>query len=322
MMLPMRDPTPPVTHFARYPVTAGVCLLATAVTVASMKYNIEPLVMSGPRLLSEPWRLLTSALPHGSIWHLAFNVYWTWVFGTILERRFGHLPLFAIILLLAAASAAAEFAFLEGGIGLSGVGYGLFGILWILSRRDPTFANAIDQRTITLFIAWFFLCIVMTYTNVMRIANIAHGAGALVGALVGWIYIKRKKPQLPIAALTALLALIAVAAFILRPYINFSQYAGEEYAIAGDNALTHNNPRRAIELYDHALKFRIKSARWYYNKGVALAHLDDEPRAAVCFRQAHDLDPANPTYKQAYDETEAYLRATQPPPTTSTHPAN
>jgi GlpG protein len=320
-MLPMPQPTPPLSHFTRYPVTAGVCLLAIAVTVASMKYNIEPLVMSGPKLLSQPWRLLTSALPHGSFLHIAFNVYWVWIFGTILERHFGHAALFAVTALLAAASAAAEFALFQGGIGLSGVVYGFFGILWVLSARDNRFAGTINQQLVILFVGWFFLCIVLTYLNLMPIANAAHAAGALVGAALAWLYVQRKKPALPAAALLALLTVIAVAAFVVRPYINFSQYAGEEYALVGDEAMEHKNPRRAIELYDHALRFRIKSARWYYNKGVACEHLEDPVHAADCFREAHRLEPDDDTYKQAFLQTDAYLRATRPPPATATHPA-
>ena len=34
-------------------------------------------------------RLLTSALPHGGIVHLLFNVIWLWIFGTAIEAVWG-----------------------------------------------------------------------------------------------------------------------------------------------------------------------------------------------------------------------------------------
>src|SRR5262249_35919136 len=133
----------------------------------------------------ELWRLITSIFPHGGILHLVFNVYWLWVFGTLIEEIYGHLKTAALIVLVAAVSSAMEFAFASGGIGLSGVGYGLFGLLWALSRNDQRFVDAIDRRTVELFVGWFFFCIIATLTKIMPIANIAHGSGAVLGILTG-----------------------------------------------------------------------------------------------------------------------------------------
>jgi membrane associated rhomboid family serine protease len=63
--------------------------------------------------------------------------------------------------------------------------YGFFGFLWVLQRRDPRFADAMDDRTAGLFVAWFFLCILLTVSQVLRVGNVAHASGAAIGALVG-----------------------------------------------------------------------------------------------------------------------------------------
>jgi membrane associated rhomboid family serine protease len=133
----------------------------------------------------ELWRLVTSIFPHAGILHLAFNIYWLWVFGTLVEEIFGHLKTAALIVLFAVGSGAWEFALASGGVGLSGVGYGLFGLIWMLSRHDERFKDAIDARTVQLFVGWFFFCIVATVTNTMPVANIAHGTGAVLGILAG-----------------------------------------------------------------------------------------------------------------------------------------
>ena len=88
--------------------------------------------------------------------------------------------------LLATGSSLAEYDFGGQGVGLSGVGYGLFGFLRVLSRRDRHFAGSVDEQTVVLFIAWFFLCIVLTVKDVMHIANVAHAAGCLLGLLTGY----------------------------------------------------------------------------------------------------------------------------------------
>ena len=82
---------PPSWHeFSRFPVTAGAIALAV---IASILYwsgqNISGLEQ-GPELRHwELWRLLTSVLLHGSFFHLAFNAYWMWAFGTLVENAFG-----------------------------------------------------------------------------------------------------------------------------------------------------------------------------------------------------------------------------------------
>jgi membrane associated rhomboid family serine protease len=179
-------PTPSVSRLLDFPVAGGVGLLATAVTLLQMSgRSIERLTMSSAAFHGEPWRLFTCILPHADLLHLAFNVYWLWVFGTLVEDVYGHVRALGIVLLLAAGSMAAEYSLFDGGIGLSGVGYGLFGMLFVLGSRDRRFLHAVDDRTTKLFVGWFFLCIATSVLHVFSVANVAHGLGALLGGLLG-----------------------------------------------------------------------------------------------------------------------------------------
>ena len=146
-----------------------ISLAAIVVTFAAMsgKTDLDPFVMSSRAFHGEPWRLAASALPHGGFVHLLFNVYWLWVLGTLLEEELGHLSTLVLAIVLAAGSAAAQFAFSTGGIGLSGVGYGIVGFLWTASRIHPRFRDAMDLRTLQLFLGWGLLCIVLTVTGAM-----------------------------------------------------------------------------------------------------------------------------------------------------------
>ena len=175
----MRRP-PPVTDAVRYPVTAGTIVLAVAVTVArAAGVDTSPLQTSA-LVQAGQVRLLTAALPHGGVLHLLFNGYWTWALGTLVESAWGSLATAGVFALLGAGSMAAEFAVLNGGIGLSGVGYGLFGLVWVLGRRDDRFAGGVDGNTAATFLVWFVLCIATTYTDVFPVANIAHGVGLVL----------------------------------------------------------------------------------------------------------------------------------------------
>jgi len=126
---------PKWTELPKYPVTAGTVLLAIGVTIAWWsKVDISPLFETAMIRRGEIWRLFTSAFPHTGILHLAFNVYWIWVFGTLAEEVYGHLKTAALLALFAFGSGSFEFALAAGGVGLSGVGYGLFGLFGSFPR--------------------------------------------------------------------------------------------------------------------------------------------------------------------------------------------
>src|SRR5215472_11131092 len=163
-----------------YPVIFGVGLLAAGVTIAWwLGANISPLFENAEIRRGQLWRLVTSVLPHLDILHLAFNLYWLWVLGTTIERVYGHLRTALLILLFAIGSSSFDFAFAQGGVGLSGVGYGLFGLLYVLSQHDERFKESLDRRTVNLFIGWLFICTLATVTHVFKVANVAHAAGTV-----------------------------------------------------------------------------------------------------------------------------------------------
>jgi len=233
----LQPPSP--KSLLHYPITGGVSLLAILVSGVRMAgHEIPLLYLDDTWWQGQPWRLVTSALPHGGIFHLLFNLYWLWTFGTLVEQRFGELKTLGMFVLFAAGSGAAEYAFLAGGIGLSGVVYGLFGFLWILTRRDPRFRNVIDQHTRRLFVGWFFLCILLTIVGIMLIANIAHGMGAVLGVMLGEAVAgRRSRRRWARLAIVATAALCGVLASVARPYVNLSPWLGACPCIANPSEI-------------------------------------------------------------------------------------
>ncbi len=289
----MRNPPSPRLAL-QYPVVSIVSLLAIGVSVAYWQgWSITPLLETPAIGQGQVWRLVTSILPHQNLLHLAFDIYWFWVFGTLIEEKLGHIKILALILLLAITSGAADFALMDGGVGLSGVGYGFFGLLWVLSKTDQRFRNAVDKKTVQLFVLWFFFCIFTTYTGVMNVANVAHGAGCLLGLLMGGaMSCQGRRRQLYIALMATLTVVALWGATFGRLLVNVSPDLGKELAWQAYVDLRHNHNRHAAKLLQEAIAHRKPEASWYYNLAVAQDRLGQMPAARKNFLLAKKIDPS------------------------------
>jgi membrane associated rhomboid family serine protease len=290
-------PPPKWTESIRYPVIAGTILLAVALTIAWWaKYDMSLLFATAEIRRGQLWRLFTSIFLHLDILHLAFNVYWLWVFGTSLEDVFGHAKTAALLAFFAVASSSFEFALASGGVGLSGVGYGFFGLLWILSRRDERFRDSMDQRTVGVFVVWFLFCIVTTLTRTFVVANTAHGAGAALGILVGFAITAPSRRALFASAVAALVAFGLWGSTYGRPRINLSGKAGFEEGQWGYKALLANNNEEAVRWLRDATTLQSKSPELWMDLGIAYHRLGNMPAAMAAYNQAHKLKPNDPAY--------------------------
>lgn len=135
-------------------------------------------------LAGELWRFLTPALLHGSLPHIAFNMYALLSFGTGLERHFGHLRFFLLYLLGAFAGNVASFLFTGGSysIGASTAIFGLLGaeaVFLIQNRKSfpGQFRSAIGN---IIFIAVINLFIIGSLPGIDNWGHI----GGLVGGLM------------------------------------------------------------------------------------------------------------------------------------------
>ena len=275
------------------PITVGACLIATAVSIWWWLGNdVSRLFMEDSALGTEPWRLLTSTLLHANFIHLAFNALWMFRFGMLLEGRLGAARFGGLFIVLAVGSAAAERALFGGGVGLSGVVYGLFGYLWAARRAGETYAaDAADQRTTALFVGWFFFCIAATYTGVLAIANVAHGMGALLGVLVGTAA-SRRKFRWPTGFATVLVLVACVlAGGPFRSYVNLEndEPPTPSEGTAADQAIDDGNFEEAVTLYKTALAKTPDDWRLWYNLSVAYDRLEHYEDAIEASKKAHEL---------------------------------
>ncbi len=290
-------PPPKWTEFASYPVTSAIAILTAAITVAWwFGVDISKALETAEIRRWELWRLLTSIFPHLSPLHLAFNLYWFWVFGTVVERTYASARTVGLLLLFALGSSSVDFALAEGGVGLSGVAYGLFGLLWMLSRRDDRFRNAVDDRTISLFVVWFFICIGTTVTGLMPVANVAHGTGAVLGVLMGLVITMGPYRRLAVCGACGILLLGLWGSTFGRPMVNLSGKAGYEEGQWGYEALLANHNEEAVRWFRDAARLQPQIPEYRANLGIAYHRLGNLPAAKDAYQRAHELDPSNPAY--------------------------
>ena len=284
----------------RRPVTGITCAAAVAISIAFWSVlDVSALFMRSRAFGREPWRLVTAALVHANVVHLAFNVSWVWPFGRAIETRYGALRTAMLYLVLAVAASTAEYAFARGGVGLSGVVYGQFGFLWVAGRRDPRLAEVVKPGTVRLFVIWFFVCLVLTATRVLEIANIAHAAGWGLGMAIGSaIGAAPTRARAWYAAIGGSLALLVLAATVGRTRVNFDGAVEAELAFDGFEALQAKDHERAAALLERAVARDASQAPWWGYLGCAYFELKRESNAGDAFERAYRLDPSNATARR------------------------
>jgi membrane associated rhomboid family serine protease len=208
-------PPPPRLSYAILAVALVATVLFWSPYVEIQRIMIHWLVVPKAIWDGQLWRFLSSCFLHANTLHLVFNLYWTFVFGRALEDWMGWPRFLGFFILSGMGASAAEFLVSPGSaIGLSGVVYAMFGLLFAL-RRDKDFAaEQMQPQVVQVFVGWFFICIALTVTNVLAIANVAHGAGAVIGWLVGQAVLPRRRYVLVPVITLLIVALIGATLYM------------------------------------------------------------------------------------------------------------
>lgn len=237
--------------------TITLIVIAVALSVQEFRgSDFSMLHLDFRSLPQEPWRFLTASVLHGDYLHLGMNVYWLLQLGVVAEALLGTWSFAGLVVVLAAGSSAAQWAVSGPCVGLSGIVYGLFGVLWALDRWHSACRGVMNKRTTEMFMAWFLICVMLTWWNVMPIGNTAHGVGALLGGAVGWALARQGAPRLlRLLAPLALLGLVALGqAPRVRHTINRSDAYAYELFQHGLDAIEAEDYAGAIEIYEELVE--------------------------------------------------------------------
>jgi len=239
------------------------------------------------------WSLVTSVFVHLELWHLAFNIYWLWVLGSALERAIGSLRWLGFFVFSAFVSSGIELLF-DGdtGIGASGVGYALFGFLWMGRERYPRFREVLNQQTIILFLVWLVVCVWMTISEMKAIGNYAHFAGLGFGAGAG-AWVSHERWRRPLTA--GLVALVLAAALPLV----WAPWSRAWTARRGFKAHLRGDYQSAIKWYDRSLQLGADKLWCWHSLALAYHCLGDNVARDAAVQKLRELDEGKAREVQA-----------------------
>jgi GlpG protein len=122
---------------------------------------------------------VTPIFIHMGPWHLLFNAMLVLVLAGMMERERGSGWFLLFVLVTAVISNLAQY-FASSPLfgGLSGLGYGLFGYVWVTGRFDPHSGLQISRESTILLMVWLFVCLTPA---VGQVANVCHFTGLGVG---------------------------------------------------------------------------------------------------------------------------------------------
>lgn len=192
------------------PITLALVMLNVAVFLVEPAFGdrfvlnlaLWPIGTPAPYPTFEPWQVVTYGFMHGSFWHLAFNMFALYMFGSDLERVFGerrYLQLYFTSLVTAAITQLVVANVLGGEpvpvIGASGA---VFGVLLAFGMYFP-------RRTIILLIppipmpAWVFVIVYGLLELVLGVTGTEQGVAhfAHLGGMLGaWLLIMQWRGKL------------------------------------------------------------------------------------------------------------------------------
>lgn len=148
----------------------------------------------------EIFTLVTSQFLHAGIMHIAFNMWYLWIFGDNVEARFGHVRFLLFYIASGIVAALAQLWFLWGSdvpmVGASGAIAGVLGAYWALFPRhrvDTILPGIWARATLpagTVLFLWFALQLLSGTASVANNTSATGGTAwwAHIGGFVfGWL---------------------------------------------------------------------------------------------------------------------------------------
>jgi rhomboid protease GluP len=186
--MPMRPVFRPYVTFVLIGICVVVYLLQTAIgyvfnidiTHALIKDNA--LIMQG-----QIWRLITPIFLHGSILHIAFNMYALFAIGPTLERFYGRWRYLTLFILSGFAGNVMSFIFTANpSLGSSTAIFGLLGAEGVLIYQNRELFGSVATRALSQVVVIAVINLIIGLTPNSGIDNWGHIGGLVGGTLFAW----------------------------------------------------------------------------------------------------------------------------------------
>jgi rhomboid protease GluP len=156
------------------------------------------------------WRLFSAMFLHAGLFHIMFNAWALWVFGTIVERDFGTPRFVAIFFVTGFVASASSYAFgplTAVGVGASGAIFGIFGAFVAYNWRRRHLAMAATN------LRWAMMLLALNALLAFAFGAIdwrAHLGGFLAGIVAGFtaegVGSRQQRTLMTVAGFAALIA--------------------------------------------------------------------------------------------------------------------
>lgn len=221
------------------------------------------------------WGLVTPIFIHGGVVHLLFDMLWLVQLGRILERTLPQAIYLLFILAAGAVGSAAEMLISgQPGIGMSGVVYAMFGLMWAGRGAFSSWRAMATQDNLRFLIGWGLLCVAATYLPFLRgfglnVANGAHGGGFLFGLCLGFLFYSPRRRYVWAAPL-ALLLVACVLACTWQPW------SGDWTFWKGNREFDRKHYAQAIQWYQASLKHGADPHGAWHNISLAWNNIAED----------------------------------------------
>jgi len=138
---------------------------------------------------NQPWRLITAVFLHGSLMHIAFNMWVLMDIGPLIEELYGSARYLFIFVATGIGGYLLSSATWHNSVGASGALLGMIGILLSLTigRRNPMLEELRGN-----LIRWLIYIAVIGFIPGTNIDNMAHLGGFLCGFALGKLMSERE----------------------------------------------------------------------------------------------------------------------------------
>lgn len=153
----------------------------------------DAFVLDSQMLNERPWTLITSVFLHGSLSHLAFNMFALFLFGLLLEKFIGSKKFLAVFFVSGLAASVAASFFYSSSLGASGAIYGVIGALAAIKPKMTVWTYGVPMPMVAAALFYLLLDFAGLFypTNV---ANAAHIGGLLCGVIIG-LALRKPEPR-------------------------------------------------------------------------------------------------------------------------------
>jgi len=296
-----------------YPAMAALVAINLSVFIAMIINGGSPMGFSpdvlirwganwGPATMSgDYWRLITAGFVHGSIIHIAFNMWCLWSLCQLAERLFGSLITMGIYLLTGVAGALLSIAWNHGRleVGASGAIFGIAGAILSGIKFGNVSVGPMQRRQIFSSLI-FFIIFNLTIGLGPGIDNMCHLGGLVSGLIFG----------VPLATAQASgkksfeWATLVLAGFVLaalgHQVIGANQDESRKVLIG--QALHNGDFVEAAKILEKFTAAHPGDAQAHAVLGYVYAMNHENEKAIATYKRALELNPGNSELRDALEK--------------------